>query len=339
MDSELTVNGMQRLGVAGMPSPGPRAGAGRRVMGGVSVVSRRWSTMRSSTREASRIRTLQSLHEVLALRGAIAEVKGIDCDPEVVAVGTILHDIGLTASVAGPNRFEVNGAEAALSFITSRGVAGRRAQLIWDLVAPQLASSIALHKEPEVAVGTMGIALDYGGLFMAALPPNALTDILAAYPRLRMKDEFSRACCQLVTARPETSYDNFLRDFGERFVPGYQPMSSVDFLMNAPFEEWRAPRPDARSALVPALRVCAEPTVRPAPPIALAAVTGTFVGDIADIVEVEALRSTELIVTGSGPRKPRSIAFSVFGFLARRDLPSRTRSLKLACQARLPARS
>src|ERR1041384_7126628 len=43
----------------------------------------------------------------------IGHLKGIDYDPEVVAVGTILHDIGLTAGVSGPNRFEVNGAAAA----------------------------------------------------------------------------------------------------------------------------------------------------------------------------------------------------------------------------------
>jgi hypothetical protein len=32
----------------------------------------------------------------------------------------------------------------------------------------------------------------------------------------------TETCRHLVTARPETSYDNFLRDFGERFVPGYK---------------------------------------------------------------------------------------------------------------------
>jgi hypothetical protein len=42
----------------------------------------------------------------------IGRIKGIDCDHEVVAIGTILHDIGLTGSVSGPNRFEVNGADA-----------------------------------------------------------------------------------------------------------------------------------------------------------------------------------------------------------------------------------
>src|SRR5215475_10401096 len=34
----------------------------------------------------------------------IGRIKGIDYDHEVVAIGTILHDIGLTASVSGPNR-------------------------------------------------------------------------------------------------------------------------------------------------------------------------------------------------------------------------------------------
>ena len=52
-----------------------------------------------------------------------------------------------------------------------------------------------------------------------------------------MKHRFSETCHHLVTARPEISYDNFLRDFGERFVPGYKAISAVDLLMNAPFKE------------------------------------------------------------------------------------------------------
>ena len=168
---------------------------------------------------------------------AIGRIKGIDYDREVVAVGTILHDIGLTASVSGPNRFEVNGADAALSFIKGKGLSDRRAQLIWDTVALNSTPSLALHKEPEVAVGTMGIGLDYGGFFLEVLPAGDLDRILTAFPRLKMKQQFTEACCRVVAAKPETSYDNFLRDFGERFVPGYKAVSTVDLLMNAPFEE------------------------------------------------------------------------------------------------------
>jgi len=168
---------------------------------------------------------------------AIGRIRGIEYDHEVVAIGTILHDIGLTAGVTGPNRFEVNGADAALSFIKGKGLSDRRAQLIWDLVALNSTPSLALHKEPEVRVGTMGIGLDYGGFGVDALPPGDVERILSAFPRLKMKQRFSETCCRLVTARPETSHDNFLRDFGERFVPGYKAVSTVDLLMNAPFDE------------------------------------------------------------------------------------------------------
>ena len=167
----------------------------------------------------------------------IGRVKGIDYDHEVVAIGTLLHDIGLTAGVSGPNRFEVNGANATLSFIKGERLSDRRAQLIWDLVALNSTPSLALHKEPEVAVGTMGIGLDYGGFGIEALPAGDVERIVAAFPRLKMKQRFAETCCRLVTAKPDTSHDNFLRDFGERFVPGYKTVSTVDVLMNAPFDE------------------------------------------------------------------------------------------------------
>ena len=168
---------------------------------------------------------------------AIGRIKKIDYDREVVAIGTILHDIGLTASVSGPNRFEVNGADAAMSFIKGKGVSDRRAQLIWDTVALNSTPSLALHKEPEVAVATMGIGLDYGGFGIEAIPTADVERILSAFPRLKMKQQFAETCCRLVTNKPETSHDNFLRDFGERFVPGYKAVSTVDLLMNAPFDE------------------------------------------------------------------------------------------------------
>jgi hypothetical protein len=166
----------------------------------------------------------------------LGQLRGMDCDAEVVAVGTILHDIGLAGSVTGPNRFEVNGAAAARSFIMQRGISSRRAQLVWDLVALNSTPSIALHKEAEVALGTMGIGLDYGGFGFESIPSAEMSAILGMFPRLEMKARFAETCCQLVARRPETSSDNFLRDFGERFAPGYKPMSTVDMLMNAPFD-------------------------------------------------------------------------------------------------------
>jgi hypothetical protein len=53
-----------------------------------------------------------------------------------------------------------------------------------------------------------------------------------------MKQRLKDSLCVIARERPQTTYENFLRDFGERFVAGYKPpISTVDLLANAPFDE------------------------------------------------------------------------------------------------------
>ena len=167
----------------------------------------------------------------------LGQLQGIAHDAEVVAVGSLLHDLGLTKGFAGPKRFEIEGADAARAFARDQGLDNRRVQLIWDTVALNSTPSIAFYKETEVALSTAGIALDFGGLQYDQIPPDEMRSILAAFPRLDMKRSFTDSVCRLVKTKPETTYDNFARDFGERFVPGYTRPSTVDFLMNGPFRE------------------------------------------------------------------------------------------------------
>jgi hypothetical protein len=167
----------------------------------------------------------------------LAQRKQTAHDGEVLAVTTILHDVGLEESSKGPLRFEVEGANAARAFARDQGLDQRRSQLIWDGVALNSTPSIALHKEPEVALSTMGIGLDWGGWGYDALNDNQIAAIVEEFPRLEMKKQFVRAVCRIVETRPETTYDNFARDFGERFVEGYKPVSTVDYLLGSPFNE------------------------------------------------------------------------------------------------------
>ena len=168
---------------------------------------------------------------------SLAQQRQISHDAEVLAVATLLHDIGLAQSFDGPLRFEVEGANAARQFGQSAGFDGRRCQLVWDTVALNSTPSIALHKETEVALSTAGIALDWGGWGFESMPRARITEIVDAFPRLGMKQQFAHAVCRIVETRPASTYDNFARDFGERFVPGYKSPSMVDILMNAPFSE------------------------------------------------------------------------------------------------------
>ncbi|WP_437974750.1 HD domain-containing protein [Sorangium sp. So ce295] len=165
-----------------------------------------------------------------------ARQRGIALDRELLYLSVVLHDLGLTERFAGPERFEVDGANAARAFLVDRGLPREKASLVWDAIALHTSLGIAPHKEPEVAVAHLGIAIDYGGLGLEALPRGAVEQILRAYPRLEMKQELRRALCGVVERKPHTTAGNFLADYGRRYVPGFQPFDASALLEGAPFD-------------------------------------------------------------------------------------------------------
>jgi hypothetical protein len=167
----------------------------------------------------------------------LGQIQRTDHDAEVLAVGTLLHDITLNDRFEGPRRFEVEGADLARSFAIARGFDQRRAQLIWDSVALNSTPSIGLYKESEVALCTAGICFDVLGLQYDVIPAAEVTAIVEAFPRLDLKQQFRRCFCHIARTHPQTTYDNFVRDFGLRFVADYKPPSVVDLLEAAPFAD------------------------------------------------------------------------------------------------------
>ena len=158
-------------------------------------------------------------------------------DPELLAMATLLHDLGLTERHAtDTDRFEVDGANAARNFLQSHHLVGSDLQLVWDAIALHGTRSIALHKEPVVAFCHHGVQVDISGLQFDQIDLAIRQQILHEYPRLSLKSQLTNCLCAVVRRKPATTYDNFMRDFGERYVSGYQARSSVDRLDAAPFE-------------------------------------------------------------------------------------------------------
>ena len=104
-------------------------------------------------------------------------------DPELVAVSTVLHDLGLTERYTAEDRFEVDGANAARAFLKERGISTEQAQVVWDAIALHTTRSIALHKEPEVAITHSGIAVDAIGVGLDRIPLDKQHAILGEFPR------------------------------------------------------------------------------------------------------------------------------------------------------------
>ncbi len=145
----------------------------------------------------------------------LAQSRGLAPDAELVAVAVLLHDLGLARGGAPDRRFEV----------------------VWDSIALHTTPSIAQHKGADVACCQNGIACDYGGLGYQELSDDIKKVILSAYPRLDMKNMLTTCLCGIAKNHPSTTRDNFIADFGIKYIPGYTRVSSVDLLHQAPFAE------------------------------------------------------------------------------------------------------
>jgi len=167
----------------------------------------------------------------------LAQIQGTAHDGEVLALGTLLHDMTLNEDFKGPRRFEVEAADLARNYALDAGLDQRRAQLIWDGVALNATPSIGLFKEAEVALCTAGICLDVVGFQYNIIPAAEIREIVAAYPRLGMKEKMARCFCHIARNAAETTYGSFIADYGHRFVEGYSAPSVVDLVQDAPFDE------------------------------------------------------------------------------------------------------
>ena len=167
----------------------------------------------------------------------LAQRRALTPDAELVAVAVLLHDLGLARGGAPDRRFEVVGADIGRAFALSHDMGERRAETVWDSIALHTVASIAQHKGTDVACCQNGIACDYGGVGYHELSDDNKRAILAAYPRLQMKNMLTTCLCGIAKNHPGTTRDNFIADFGLRYVPGYTRASAVDFLQQAPFAE------------------------------------------------------------------------------------------------------
>lgn len=166
----------------------------------------------------------------------LGKKRGLKYDREVVYLGSLLHDLGLTEAYAADQRFEVDGADAASRILIAEGYPESKAQLVWDAIALHSSAGIADRREPEVALVHMGAHVDVMGLRMEELTPSLIDDTLSLYPRLGFKAAFQSALAEVARKKPHTTIGTGLADIGHRHVHGFEIPDVCDLLDHAPFE-------------------------------------------------------------------------------------------------------
>lgn len=170
-----------------------------------------------------------------ALRG---REQGLDFDSELLYVGAMFHDLGLTERFRRTDqRFEIDGADEARRFLTAHGITGDPADRVWTAIALHTTPEIPLRMAPEVALVTRGVELDVLGIGYDAVTDEQRAAVVAAHPRPDFKNGILTAFTEGVKDRPETTFGNVKADVLAHYVPGFERGDFVEAIKGSSWSE------------------------------------------------------------------------------------------------------
>lgn len=170
-----------------------------------------------------------------ALRG---REQGLGFDPELLYVGAMFHDLGLTERFRRTDqRFEIDGADEARRFLHAHGITGEEADRVWTSIALHTTPEIPLHMAPEIALVTQGVELDVLGIGYDAVSDEQRAAVLEAHPRPDFKNRILAAFTEGIKDRPRTTFGNVKADVLAHYVPGFVRGDFVDVILNSTWPE------------------------------------------------------------------------------------------------------
>ncbi|WP_210407909.1 HD domain-containing protein [Allokutzneria sp. NRRL B-24872] len=128
---------------------------------------------------------------------------GLDYDDELLFLGCVLHDIGLSEEGDGDQSFDIDGADLAARFLTDQGVSADRVEVVWDAIALHLCFEVAQRKRPEIALVTLGAGYDLGPNRDHPLPEGYAERVHAEFPRLHGAAALHKAIVDQALAKPQ----------------------------------------------------------------------------------------------------------------------------------------
>jgi HD domain len=117
------------------------------------------------------------LHAVFAARGL-----GMDYPADLLFLACILHDIGTSDAYDGAQRFEVEGADAAATFLSEQGMGAAAVDQVWEAIALHTSPHIAERRGPVTALTRLGVRADFGAATGGGDSDRASLE--SRYPRL-----------------------------------------------------------------------------------------------------------------------------------------------------------
>ena len=164
--------------------------------------------------------------------------RGLSFDPELLYIGAMFHDLGMTEEHRGSGRrFEVDSAEEARRFLQGHGMPEDSIRRVWTAIALHTTPGIPQFMEPEVALVTAGVEYDVLGIGYHDVSDADRAQITVLHPRPDFKQQILKAFTDGIAPKPDTTFGNVKADVLERYIPGYQRGNFVDIILNSDWPE------------------------------------------------------------------------------------------------------
>jgi|SRR5271168_3838055 len=164
--------------------------------------------------------------------------RGLNFDPELLYIGAMFHDMGLTPTYnSKSDRFEVDGANAARSFLRQHNVSQQEMDTVWAAIALHTTPGIPQYMHPVVALLTNGVEMDVLGIAYSEFSDADREAIVAAYPRTeRFKEDIIQAFYDGIKHKPETTFGNVKADVLADKDPKFQRMNFCSIIRDS---QWK----------------------------------------------------------------------------------------------------
>jgi hypothetical protein len=140
--------------------------------------------------------------------------RGLKFDPELLYIAAMFHDMGLTRQYSSKSdRFEVDGANAAKTFLRQHNISQPEIDTVWTAIALHTTPGVPQYMQPVVALLTNGVEMDVLGIAYSEFSNADREAIVAAYPRTEhFKDDIIQAFYDGIKHKPETTFGNVKAD-------------------------------------------------------------------------------------------------------------------------------
>jgi hypothetical protein len=167
------------------------------------------------------------------------ERRGLKYDPELLYIGAMFHDMGLTKGHSSADlRFEVDGANAARDFLKSYGVPERDVEDVWIAIALHTTPGVPEHMRPTIALVTAGVEMDVLGIAYDEFSHEHRDQVCACHPReANFKENIIDHFANGIIKKPLTTFGNVKADVLALRDPTYRRMNFCSIILNSKWPE------------------------------------------------------------------------------------------------------